>query len=427
MSRRLTFATILALCLSLLGCTPPVPSAVPPVETKEALITLRVAQRGGSPLSSQLLDELISAWQQTQAGYRLEKVPFESGPAGLEAMHKAMQEGKLDLVPVHFADMERLYPSLLPLDPFLRRGFDPAPMGALLEQHRYNGELFELPYAVRPALLFANTEMLTAAGVTVGSEGWTWEEFREAVRRLTRGAGEEKVWGLETQYPQYLARAYVEERTGGPVWHAGPEAIGEVLHFFRTLVFTDEALAKDGPQDWEKGVRITRHILRALLSGEAAITLEPYADIGIAPPRDITWDVLPVPSFAGRKPVLPVFPYTLAIPRNSQRPDDAWAFLRFIAGPEGAVTLARLGTLPVYRSEAVAEAWSSRMPGLPPGAATVWDTDWTRMDYPWGYEADMLRAFHRAVNTTLSGAATVEQAVERYWQDRAAIGKRYNR
>lgn len=429
MRRRIGLCLTAVLLLNLTGCTPAEPSTAQTAEPVNPLITLRVAQRDRDPLAAQLTDELITAFQQAQPDYRVEKVTFPSGPAGLDAMQAAMRNGELDVVPVHPMEMKQLSLSLQLLDPYLHKGFDPAPLGALLEQFRYHGELYSLPYAVHPVLLFANMQMLAEAGVTMEAGGWTWEQFREAVRRLTRGEEAARVWGLETQHPQYLARAYVEERAGKPVWLAEPEVIAEALRFFRGLVFDDQSLDKDKPQDWANmRIGTSRQILGALRDGKTAITLEPFADIGIRPPHGVTWDVMPFPSVSGRRPVLPMADRSLGIPRNSPQPEAAWAFLRFAAGPEGAVTLARLGTLPVFRSEAVQTAWTSRQPPLPPGAATVWAADWTRSEQFTGtYESDMLRAFHRAVNTTLSGVATVDQAMAQYQRDQTENARIHRR
>lgn len=361
------------------------------------------------PWETEPLDTLIAAYQTARPNTRVEKVVVEGGADRLGRLQEKAAKGEIDLATrIGSNDASSL---LQPLDPYLARsGLNLGPLGKVAEQLRKGGQLYELPYVAQPPLLVYNKAMLAEAGISVPPEGLTWEGLREAAAKLTRGEGDDRIWGLAADMYHNLARSYVEEKAGKPVWQADPALVREALEYFSTLVLTDRSMEKDRPQQWQgKGFSVTirsGEALQALQAGRAAMAIAAYAEAQKLATEPGKWGMAPVPSFAGIKPVAVIGPLCFGIVKDSPRSDAAWDFLQFIAGPEGAAVVARAGWQPLYITDAVAEA--STLP------YQQWASDWT-LDHVVGIpEGQKVWTFTQAVNETLSGALPLERAFSDY-------------
>ena len=59
-----------------------------------------------------------------------------------------------------------------------------------------DGKVFALPTKIELYYLMANVDMFKEAGVELPYDGWDYEEFREACKKLTHGEGDDKIYGM---------------------------------------------------------------------------------------------------------------------------------------------------------------------------------------------------------------------------------------
>lgn len=77
-----------------------------------------------------------------------------------------------------------------PTDDFLTRSDRQDYLPGTLESFRFGGRTWGWPWCSVGDLLYVNLELASAAGVQLPEDGsWTWEEFLEAARRLTKPEG----------------------------------------------------------------------------------------------------------------------------------------------------------------------------------------------------------------------------------------------
>lgn len=395
------------------GATPGTRTATP---AAGGVVTIRLAYLPRSE-ESVMLDLLIAAFQEEHPEYRVEKVSlgYEDQSARIADL---FIRGETDLLSVTMDEGQGM---LLPLDPYIARsGLDLKPYGSMVEYLRDEGTLFGLPYGLRTSLLVYNKEMLQAAGVREPSDGWTWEEFRQALRTLTAGTGEQQVLGLDTGRLDYLARAYVEEKSGGPFYQAPPEVVGEALQFLSAMVLDDRSMPKAAVPKKGGGPvgNVDRLPWMAFIERRAAMMLENPISLGNLTTLPMSqWAIAPMPTHPGTQPVGVGEAISLGIFQKAPQPDAAWAFIRFATGEEGAAILARAGFPTVYVSDAVREAWGQQQRPLPAGADTIWQTRWV----PWWPASQDWRGkeilFRRAFERTLSGSATWEDVLAEYTRD----------
>lgn len=59
----------------------------------------------------------------------------------------------------------------------------------------YKDKIYAIPEEITPWLVFINKDMLDAAGLQVPPKDWTWDDYREYAKKLTKGEGANKIYG----------------------------------------------------------------------------------------------------------------------------------------------------------------------------------------------------------------------------------------
>lgn len=226
------------------------------------------------------------------------------------------------------------------LNPWLARrpvaDFPDAWSPSLLKLQAFGGGFWGMPYHDGPECLVYRKDLLAEAGVAVPT---TWDEFREAARRLQ--APEKALYGAALAlYPDghnsfYDFCIHIWSRGGEPFGADGrpaftSEQAAAALQFIRDLAQDAEAIAP--------GARDLDSVKAGLLFCEGKVALMAnwfgFAALGE------TWsesrvkglvDVAPLPHGPGGRSVsLNVF-WVLAIARGSKRKALAWEFIRHAA------------------------------------------------------------------------------------------------
>jgi len=397
--------------------------------------TVRVLAVGQDPT----LDAMVSAFHAKYPTYRVDKVTVGLGGGGgtpggagggttaiLEGVMAQITSGEVDVIPTRFTSSLPTS-SLLALDPFIQKnGFDMKPFGASINQLRVEGKLYELPYAVFPQLLTYNRDLFQSANVPAPKAGWTWEQFREAAMRLTKGSGDTKVWGFTTTSMEQMLEAYLIQRSGS-LANADERALREAFQLFSTMVLTDQSSPAPvsrntaGGEGGRAGIaaQIGATFGRAdpFTSGRAAMNLQSVGGIGrINRQYTFQWDVAPMPTLPGSKAAVQATPQSYAINAQSKNPDAAWRFVSFLAGADGALAVAKAGMMPLYRTPAAKQAYIDSQGGGVTGYEELFKLEFSFAN-PLNINsltAQLPQALRRAANDALTGSKPWEQALADY-------------
>jgi len=76
--------------------------------------------------------------------------------------------------------------------PELLNDLDPLLIDAL----RVEGRTYLIPHSWNNMVIYYNTKLFEEAGLELPTADWTWDDFLFAAQTLTKGEGEEKVWGF---------------------------------------------------------------------------------------------------------------------------------------------------------------------------------------------------------------------------------------
>ena len=73
---------------------------------------------------------------------------------------------------------------------------------ALLEGFSIDGKIYGLPSGTQTMVMYYNKKMFDEAGIAYPQDGWTWDEFLEDAKALTKADGSVYGFGLSSSYFQ---------------------------------------------------------------------------------------------------------------------------------------------------------------------------------------------------------------------------------
>ncbi|REK88237.1 sugar ABC transporter substrate-binding protein [Streptomyces inhibens] len=211
------------------------------------------------------------------------------------------------------------------------------------ETGTFDGRVYGVPFLQEPRVLIANRAKLRGSGVRMPTpeHPWTWDEFGEVAKRLTRGADHGVAWPLKEPVSATLNLAL---STGGQVFHRRPDGKVEVRF---------DAVDQVVPRTIHDQVNVDRTASRTTLGMGGSDTLPGFfagryamvplgfsyrQQIAQQAPKGFDWTVLPAPK--GTTPAQGVSPQTLSIAEDCPYKEEAMAFIDFLLRPPNMVRLA---------------------------------------------------------------------------------------
>lgn len=211
------------------------------------------------------------------------------------------------------------------------------------ETGTFDGRIHGVPFLQEPRVLIANRAKLHRSGVRIPTpeRPWTWPEFEEAARRLTRGSTYGVAWPLKEPVSATLNLAL---STGGRIFHRRRDGRVEVRF---------DAVDQRVPRTLHDQVNVARSASRSTLGMGGSDTLPGFfagryamVPLGFSyrqqivqqAPKGFDWTVLPAPK--GTALDQGVSPQTLSIAEDCPYKEEAMAFIDFFLSPPNMVRLA---------------------------------------------------------------------------------------
>ncbi|PLT28600.1 ABC transporter substrate-binding protein [Peribacillus deserti] len=232
-----------------------------------------------------------------------------------------------------------------PLDEYVKKDFDVEDFEKpLLESFQVDGKTYGFPKDYSTLALFYNKKMLQDAGVEVPK---TWDEFREAAKKLTK----DKVYGYGVA-PELARMFWLAQSKGGDVVKDGKAnfATKEVEEAIKPIIDMHN-VDKSAVEPKEVGVTWGGEIFG---QQKAAMVIEgnwaiPYLKDTFP---DVDYGTAEIPAVGDKKSTMA---YTVAYVMNaaSEKKEAAWELLSYLTGKEGMETWTSKGyALPTRKSVA---------------------------------------------------------------------------
>lgn len=221
------------------------------------------------------------------------------------------------------------------------------------------------PYRKSRWAVYYNRDLFDLRGVPYPEEGWTWEDYAETAVRLTGQVGMNKIYGSLSYAPDNKWWR-VPARTAGannPLHEDELELFMEAARWCYELTYNLGAQVPYQERVGNIGVGGEEIFLEGntgmFFSGDwsAAVLNEMIAEYDL----DITYDIAPMPRWSGRPYYSVSDAAVAAMTATTLYPEEAWSFIRFISGKEGAKILAQRGLIPAWDSDEIRQVYMDSM------------------------------------------------------------------
>lgn len=228
--------------------------------------------------------------------------------------------------------------ALAPLDDLIKQSNFPINeyVPSSLLTHSYEGKLYSIPRDSAPSALYYNSDAFDAAGVGYPNADWKWADLRDAAIKLTTSDG-----GRITRYGLALESndwATWVQQNGGKVFDdplkpttfllAEPAAV-EAIQYIGDLINKDKVTPNFLEAEQAGGTA------QLFSSGQAAMVITNPSRLGTFADAPFKWAVANLPAGPTGIHSNRTGGAGFAINANSKNPEAAWAFLQYLAGPEG--------------------------------------------------------------------------------------------
>jgi multiple sugar transport system substrate-binding protein len=311
------------------------------------------------------LQDLIKKFEDENPGIKIDAQYIPSGDALIQKLVTAIRSKTApDISWLHSDFLEDLVKAdaIYKMDDFIK-GKDGIPDSdmndiypALIQFSKWKGNLYSLPMEATNLALLYNKDMFRAAGLDPNKPPATWEELYDYAKRLTLDKDHD---GINDQTGLFIPIYPAAGPLGSwMVWQWEPflwQAGGDVINSDQTQVLYNSEAGIKALTLWQKIFKelnlrsFTNDFDVAFASGRLAMALDGpwnlprYKDL--LKGRD--WAFAPLPGGPGAKATVVGGEY-LAIFKQSQHPDEAWKFIKWLTKPEvQAFWAMKSGYLPI--------------------------------------------------------------------------------
>lgn len=246
-------------------------------------------------------------------------------------------------------------------------GVDLSLYNGLTDQVTMNDELYELPFRSDVWVLYYNKDVFDKAGVDYPTNDMTWDEYDALARSVTDTTPGAEVYGahyhtwrstiqldgildgkntiVDGSYDftkPYYEMVLKQQQDGVCMDYATLKTQG--LHY-------SDAFAQGNVATLNMGSWFISTLLEKVASGE-------YTDCA-------NWGMVKYPHAEGVEAGSTLATITaLSIPTSAPHKDQAWDFVKFVSGEEGAEIMADTGSLPAITNDAIVDK-IAQMDGFP--------------------------------------------------------------
>ncbi len=380
-------------------------------------VTIRVAMWDYS--NTEYYKNIIAAFEEAYPNIHVEVVEFSADEYNTVIVTQMSGHANFDVV--FLKDLPRLAAMInqghiYALDDLIASddSFDPANYGGLVEQLTLDGHTYALPFRYDNNLVFYNKDLFDEAGVDYPTDGMTIQEYHEIATAMTSGFGNDKVYGAHAH--TWTSNVYMFPRRTEEFNPIDPDSYDSLIPYYNEfLAMQDEGVI----QDWGTLKTANLHYSGVFYNQQAAMLQIGtwFINMMMENVDDFNWGVCTLPNDVGmtrENSVGGVTPITIGA--YAEHLTEAWLFLTFVAGEEGANILAYNGIIPGFQSDAIAATYdeiADRFPNAPEGLASYIICNNNVIESPLDiHGAEISNVLDEQHSAIMTNSVTVEEGVE---------------
>ncbi len=227
--------------------------------------------------------------------------------------------------------------------------------GDIVKNYNIDGKTYAIPEQLTNSGILINKDMFDAAGIAV-PKTWTYDEFRAIAKKLTKGEGQDKTYGMffnTVQAPSYAVN-FVKSTLGGDANYkaGGKESNFDNVEFEKNLQLTSDMMNVDKSAVSHIDTVTQKLTIEGLfLSGKTAMSLGVWSTRSIKDtvkyPHTFMTAYAPFPTLKKESAK-----YTdgglgdfLSINPKSKNTQQAWDFMKWYS-EKGSLPMAKYGRIP---------------------------------------------------------------------------------
>lgn len=312
---------------------------------------------------------------------------------------------------------------LLDLTDYLENSdIDVTAYGSMFNDITLNGRYFGMPARSTCWALFYNKDIFDAAGIPYPRQ-MTWQEYGNLAKRLTSGEGDNKIWG-----GYWVTWCY----NFGALQRNSSLIDDDTSHIRETLLLLNQFYHVDRSHMPYKEMKD----MEADGSGMTYRKLFSSGKIAMIPQgewlvnmlmedeknnlTDINWDIAPMPVFEGVESGTTWGQYQfVAISSNTKWPDEAFSFLKFICGEDGARIYARNGIIHAYSDDEIKSIYMNTV--KKESASVFFEAKRVQEQLAVSGYQETLELLEECANSYFEGKKTIDETMKDFNEGREII------
>lgn len=218
----------------------------------------------------------------------------------------------------------------------------------LFNYTKVDGNTYGIPTGFTSRVVYYNKKLFDAAGAAYPTAGWTWDDFREAAKKLTDPSKKQYGFGIRAENDPYDLQGFVWSNGGSFIspdgkaiegFMNGPETV-EAVQMFGTML-KDKYAVLVGGKNQQSGNDVFK-------AGKIAMWESGVWPLEGFKEAKMDFGTVEIPTFAGKLLKGVLAESAISITKDSQNKEIAWEFVKFMISKEIIMTIT--SDLPVRKS-----------------------------------------------------------------------------
>ncbi len=313
---------------------------------------------------------------------------FDSTAADYDSRLAVMLTGGEE-IDVYYAKNMNLYGGVIrrnqarPLNDLIERdNIDLSGYGDRINAISVDGTVYGLPYRSDSIVLYYNRRIFDEAGEPYPTHDWTWDDFERTAARLSRGEGQDRVWGALLRMRQNMWYTPALQLDMGNLLTGDLEMMRPALELQMRMT-TETRSAMDWATIKSQGSSeraVFGQDRTALHFNGTWFINQLIVDEG-AGRHNVDWDMVRLPTWVGMPTGTRSINTPVVINPRTENLEAAWDLVQFIAGQEGAKILAENLLIPGWLDDEVFEVLTTN-PDFPAGGIEGLEYERAYLDLP---------------------------------------------